>query len=86
MEKEETTLGLVPVFVIWDDAFSIDEWSSLQELKEAKGTLVHSVGFLVQRTEEYVVLALNHDTSNEAFSCIMYIPTNMVKAVVPLDK
>lgn len=75
-----------PVFVIWDDAFSVDEWMAADAVVEEKGTMVHSVGFLIKKTKDHLILALNHDTSNDQLSCIIYIPISMVKALIPLDK
>ena len=77
---------LQPVFVIWEDAFSIDEWTDISDLESQCCAMIHSCGFLLEETMDHVVLALNYDTANESASCVMYIPTNMVKAIVPLDK
>ena len=86
MSKPDITPKYSPVFVIWDDAFSIDEWTPANEVCEAKNTSVHSIGFLIKRTKHHLILALNHDVDNDMLSCIIYIPTSMIKALIPLDK
>lgn len=76
---------LRPVFVIWEDAFSIDEWTNIEDLKEGPSATVHSCGLLVEETPKQIILTLNYDTSNDNVSCVMVIPKDMVRAIIHLD-
>jgi predicted phosphodiesterase len=86
MTKPDTTPKYSPVFVIWDDAFSIDEWVPTDTLDIQKSNMVHTIGFLIKKTDSHTIVALNHDVENDMVSCVIYIPNAMVKAFVPLDK
>lgn len=68
------------VFVIWLDAFSEDAWVPEDEAK-IRPCEIHSVGMIVEHTAEHMTLALNHDTFNQNFSCIMTIPIGMIQRV-----
>lgn len=76
---------LKPVFVIWEDAFSIDEWTTREELLHGSSALVHTCGFLIEDNEHQVIVTLNHDISNDNVSCVMVIPKDMVRAIISLE-
>lgn len=73
-----------PVLVIWQDAASIDEWGSEADAASEVCPLIHSVGLLISKDSEKITLALNHDTATDSISCVMLIPSGMVKAFIPL--
>jgi len=75
-----------PTLVIWNDAYSEDDWTDESEVEKDQGVIVHSAGFLIKKTKTHIILALNHDVTNEKVSCTIYIPTKMVKKIIPLDK
>ena len=74
------------VLVVWDDAFSVDEWTPIEEIIDETSAVVRSAGFLIKETDKYLILALNHDTTNDNLSCVVFIPTKMVKELIPIDK
>jgi len=63
--------------VEWQDAESVDDWTSEDEIDHSIAP-VFSVGWLLKEDFEAITLALNHDRKNDSFSCIMKIPTGMV--------
>ena len=66
------------VFVVWIDAESIDEWTERHEI-DAIEPEVHSAGFLVSEDKNLLTIAVNHDTKNDSFSCIIKIPQGMIR-------
>ena len=84
-KKLDIASGLKPVFVVWEDAMSIDEWSDSDELLIHECATIYSVGFQLEYDDKRMVLALNHDPSDGSSSCVMYIPRGMIKAVISLD-
>jgi hypothetical protein len=75
-----------PVFVIWEDAHSIDHWTDVSDIPDEKPTYIYSAGFLIEDRDDRLTLALNHDLTNDSISCVMVIPKDMVRAIVSLDK
>lgn len=73
------------VLVIWTDAESVDAWTHSNDLDHTI-TPIESVGWLIADTAESVTLALNHDTKNGNYSCIMKIPKGMVNSRKTLRK
>lgn len=67
----------------WMDACSFDDWTDREE-SDTPPCEVHSVGILVVIEEKYITLALNHDTVNDKLSCLMTIPTGMIKSIKKL--
>lgn len=63
--------------ILWDDAESVDGWTE-SHLIDHGVTRVQSVGFMLSENPEAVTLALNYDTKNQSYSCIMKIPTGMI--------
>lgn len=75
--------GVFPlVYLQWCDAFEYtDGWLGLEEVRESAKSqdwLVHSVGWLIEDTKQYVLIASawNQDGS---FSGVLKIPTTWVK-------
>jgi len=71
------------LFVKWLDAFSQDDWTPAAEAK-IKPCEIHTVGICVEHTAEHLTLALNHDTFNDNYSCIMTVPVGMITEVKKL--
>ncbi len=67
------------VHVIWDDAFSTDAWTPILNL-DKRTEVCHSVGFLVAKTPELVVVAGTVSEDGEA-CCVIHIPRRMVKSI-----
>lgn len=74
-----------PVIIVWEDAYSIDEWFSEQEIKKDNCPLIHTCGFLIENTKHRIVVTSNYDPNNENLSCTMVIPKGMVKKIIKLD-
>lgn len=69
------------VFVKWLDAFSVDDWTPNDECSEIKPCEIKSVGIVVENCSSHLTLALNFDTVNSNFSCILTIPRGMITAI-----
>lgn len=88
MTKKPTEGKVVPVLVEWVDATSSDHWMSLQDAKEEPSDYsVFSMGFMIERTEQYVRLASNLAEDEQVFG-VVTIPVPWVKGVweVPLNR
>lgn len=68
------------VLVEWLDAESIDEWTS-EELVDHSTAKILSAGWMIKEGKDSISLALNHDTKNGSYSCIMKIPAGMVQKI-----
>ncbi len=66
------------IYCEWLDAFSIDDWTP-KESSKIKPCLIISVGICIENNPSELVLALNHDTINDNYSCFMVIPKGMIK-------
>lgn len=69
--------------VEWIDAESIDEWTFNADVDHSIAP-VKSIGWLIFESHESVTLALNWDTKNEAYSCMMKIPRGMIVKIKKL--
>lgn len=70
------------VEVTWVDAQSHDPWIDKDEVvKDQALAEVISVGMLKSRNKKIITLVLNHDTTNDAYSCIMHIPVGCIKKI-----
>lgn len=77
MRKKRIVLEHPIVLIRWTDAESIDGWTE-GHLLDCGVAEIHSVGFLLQEDSQAVTLALNHDTKNRSYSCVMKIPIGMI--------
>lgn len=68
-----------PVMIIWEDACSLDAWSDVSSMPHEPRTIVNSLGYFIGVSDERIILSLNHDTTNDAVSCTIFIPINMVE-------
>lgn len=71
----------------WNDAESIDDWTELSQI-DHEAALIKSIGWLINENKKTVTLALNHDTKNGSYSCLIKIPKGMIslKRKVSLPK
>lgn len=67
------------VLIEWIDAESIDEWTYSPDIDHGCA-LIKTVGWLLKESKKSVTIALNHDTKNESWSCLIKIPTGMIKS------
>ena len=63
--------------VTWLDAESIDSWTEGHEIDHTIAPVM-SIGWVLNDSFEGLTLALNHDTKNDSYSCIMKIPRGMI--------
>lgn len=61
------------VKVTWYDAESHDEWEDIEDTNR-KIRPIETVGFLIDETDDEIVLAQNYDPSNQKVSMVMVIP------------
>lgn len=69
------------VVVEWKDAVSLDDWTNRAELDLPPADCL-SVGIVVDwKPDVGLTIAVNHDVTNDNFSCIMLIPSGMIGRV-----
>ncbi len=73
------------VYIKWYDAQSVDSWTIESEVTPSLAEIV-SVGILVKKTKDIVTVAVNKDTTNNAYSCIMNIPSKWISEYKLLTK
>ena len=74
-----------PVIILWDDAYSEDEWMSLDSYNPKPETPNISIGYIGHYHNGYVHLASTIDQDGGNFCGIMAIPYDMVVYVAPLQ-
>ncbi len=83
------------VIVIWDDAYTMDEWSTKSEIidklkAQPRGEPSLSCGFLFAETEENVVLVQSEQPTEEVtqatFAGLLVIPRGMVQEIEVLKE
>jgi hypothetical protein len=70
--------------VTWIDSMSSSDWTPVEDVSEKLRT-TQSVGFLIEETEEYIVLALSIDEQTRSINCWQYIPRVAIKKRYTLD-
>ena len=74
-----------PVIILWDDAYSEDEWMNLDNYNPKPETPNISIGYIVHYYNNYVHLASTIDQDGNNFCGIMAIPYDMIVYVAPLQ-
>jgi len=74
-----------PVIILWDDAYSEDEWMNLDNYSPKPETPNISIGYIVHYHNDYVHLASTIDQDGNNFCGIMAIPYDMIVYVAPLQ-
>ena len=74
-----------PVIILWDDAYSEDEWMNLDNYSPKPETPNISIGYIVHYHNNYVHLASTIDQDGNNFCGIMAIPYDMIVYVAPLQ-
>jgi hypothetical protein len=74
-----------PVIVLWDDAYSEDEWMSIEQYNPKPETPNISIGYLVAYNNDYVHIASTVDQDGGNCCGIMAIPYDMIVYVAPLQ-
>ncbi len=74
------------VLVKWIDAHSYDQWTELEELRDAsKPTEITSVGWLISENEHFKMIAPHISSSHNA-SGTMGIPNTAIVKIVELKE
>ena len=73
--------SLRPVFVEWEDATGLSGWQKIDVVKEMakEGCPCETVGFLLEKTEKYVLLAMCVSESGPGE--VYRIPAHVIKRV-----
>lgn len=74
----------IPVYIIWLDACSGEDWIDLAEAVKEPLAEIHSVGFLMHKNQDRVLLALNIDQTNAKVSQYIAIPQRWISTIVEL--
>ena len=74
-----------PVIILWDDAYSEDEWTNLDNYNCKPETPNISIGYIVHYNNDYVHLASTIDQDGNNCCGIMAIPYSMIVYVAPLQ-
>ena len=74
-----------PVIILWDDAYSEDEWTNLDNYNCKPETPNISIGYIVHYNNDYVHLASTIDQDGSNCCGIMAIPYSMIVYVAPLQ-
>ena len=67
-------VSMKAVFVTWQDAVSVDEWETLEEVQKIKLHTIHTIGFLAHQDDKTYVVAHNLDKDNGSVSQYIAIP------------
>lgn len=71
------------ILIDWIDAIGGgDEWLSLEELKEQKPHVHHSVGFLAHETDECYTISMSYDEEEQNMGGWLCIPKPYVTKIL----
>jgi len=74
-----------PVIVLWDDAYSEDDWVNLDRYSPQLETPNITIGYIVYYGNDYVHLSSTIDQDGSNMCSIMAIPYDMIVYVAPLQ-
>ena len=75
-----------PVIIDWHDAASDDMgWSPIEDIKACPPLICRTIGFMVTRDKNRVVLVMNKQEEYDIASTRMSIPMSMINKVTYLD-
>lgn len=64
--------------VTWYDATSRDGWTSLAGALDTKPSLCKTVGEIIRKNKDYLVVAATRDLANEGYAAVWSIPMKWV--------
>lgn len=64
---------LKAVHVVWIDSATEAAWTRLEDL-DKNLDVTHSVGFLIEKNEKFILLALSFDIESQSVNNYMYVP------------
>ena len=71
--------------IIWKDAASVDAWVNSEEITPSHH-LIQTAGMLITEDSETVVIGLNHDLTENNWSCFMHIPKSLIVSHVRIEE
>ena len=77
MSKDQRPYKYPLVLIIWDDAESDDGWEEAP--KELKPALATTVGFLIRKTKNHILVAHSYDNGHT--NGRIQIPQAMIKSI-----
>jgi len=89
-EKTEEELRLV--YIVWCDAVTITSsiaWNSLEECKEMgadQSWETIEVGFILEETDEYMIIANKRCIHSEVFGGVFKIPKTWIRKIIDLTE
>jgi hypothetical protein len=66
---------------LWLDAYSVDDWTHVDEVHDTELVPARSVGIFVRQTSSSIILALTYDSTNDNYSSFIIIPKGMIQKV-----
>lgn len=72
--------------VEWDDSATLSRWGYEKEHTESSVAKCRSVGYLIERNEKHIVLALNASDETGRVGDTISIPAACVRKVRRIDK
>lgn len=68
------------IHVVWVDSEAFNDWTEIEEAIEPLGE-THSVGFVVDRNRDFVLLACSYDPETNSVNAAMKIPQKAIKRI-----
>lgn len=74
------------VIVIWEDTAALeDTWSDKEEAKELLPGIMHSVGWILTKTNEYITITSSVEFDGDLVGDVNCIPTGCIKEIRQLN-
>lgn len=73
------------VVIKWQDAQSEDSWIDLESVRPELADII-TVGLLIKESKTVYSVALNYDSTNKKYSCLMSIPKKWVTSYAEIRK
>lgn len=80
-EDKSKIIHAPKVEVGWVDATSHSGWMEVAEMREKAAVLMHTVGYLIERTKKHVKLVRSREDTGFAVGDVFIIPTDWVNRV-----
>ena len=78
----ETHLMPELVIIIWEDTASLEEtWNDKEEAYELKPGIMHTVGWVMARTSEYITVSASAEFAGDLVGDVNCIPLGCIKEI-----
>ena len=71
-------MKLIPVYIVWHDAASMDSWEDIAKVRDFEPHQIHTLGFLVSENENKIVVCLSIDINEDGASQVLTIPKSWI--------